>query len=71
MSGLSKQHASANKDICVACGACVKVCPKDAISIFKGCYAKVDTGKCIGCGNCSKECPAGCIVVKEREREAV
>ena len=61
-----KKLAVADKNICVACGACTKACPKDAISIYRGCYAVVDAAKCIGCGLCAKTCPAGCITVKER-----
>lgn len=34
-----KFKAENEHDRCVACGVCVKVCPKDAISIYKGCYA--------------------------------
>lgn len=44
---------------CVACGVCAKVCPKEAVTIYRGCYAVVDEGKCIGCGICVDNCPAG------------
>lgn len=54
-----KFKAENEQDRCVACGVCVKVCPKDAISIYKGCYAVVDEEHCIGCGICEKNCPAG------------
>lgn len=54
-----KFKAENEHDRCVACGVCVKVCPKDAISIYKGCYAVVDEEHCIGCGICEKNCPAG------------
>ncbi len=54
-----KFKAENEYDRCVACGVCVKVCPKDAISIYKGCYAVVDEEQCIGCGICEKNCPAG------------
>lgn len=56
---MAKYKATNEQDRCVACGVCVKVCPKDAISIYKGCYAKIDEDKCIGCGICEKNCPAG------------
>lgn len=46
----SKYKAENEKDRCVACGVCVKVCPKNAISIYKGCYAEIDETLCIGCG---------------------
>lgn len=63
---LSKNVAEVNKEICVACGTCIKVCPRNAIEIFKGCYAEVKNQLCIGCGKCSKVCPAVCIRIKER-----
>jgi ferredoxin len=61
-----KRKAVPDKKICVACGVCLKACRKDAISIYKGCYAQVDEGKCVGCGLCTKACPAGCIAMTER-----
>ena len=63
-----KKVAVIDRNICVACGVCVKTCPKGALSIHKGCYAQVGK-KCVGCGLCARECPAGCITVKEREAE--
>ena len=61
-----KKLALVDQNICVACGACAKTCPKGAISIYRGCYAIVDEGKCVGCGLCGKACPAECISIKER-----
>lgn len=66
---MAKRLALINKNVCVACGACTKACPKVAISVFKGCYAAVDSDNCVGCGKCEKVCPAGCIIVKERESD--
>ena len=60
-----KKSAVIDKTICVACGVCMKTCPRDAISIYKGCYAQVAEGECVGCGLCAKACPAGCITVME------
>lgn len=65
---LSKKYAEVNKDRCVACGACTKVCPKDALQVWKGCYAKVNEQICVGCGKCTKTCPADCITLKERNK---
>lgn len=62
----SKKYALVDRSRCVACGACTKVCPKQAISVWRGCYAVVDPEICIGCGKCGKTCPAGCIQPKER-----
>ena len=50
---------------CVACGCCVKVCPMNAIRIFRGIFAKVDESRCVGCGKCVRECPASVIALKE------
>ena len=61
-----KKIAVVSRDVCVACGACVKVCPRGAISVWRGCHAVVDEAKCVGCGLCAKVCPAGCITLRER-----
>ena len=61
-----KKLAVTDKKICVACGVCLKSCRKEAISVYRGCYAQVDAAKCVGCGLCAKACPACCIVITER-----
>lgn len=64
---LSKKVAQFDIGICVACGACVKECPRGVISIYKGCYAVNNQELCIGCGKCAKICPSGCIEIIERQ----
>ncbi len=66
----SKRFALVNQARCVACGACEGVCPREAISVFRGMYATVLEARCIGCGKCAKVCPAGCIELKERGPQA-
>ena len=66
----SKRIACVGKE-CVSCGACVKVCPFDAISIYKGLHASVNSEKCVGCGKCAAVCPAGVIQIVAREAAAV
>ena len=61
-----KKMAVVDRRVCVACGVCMKSCPKGAISIYRGCYAVVEGERCVGCGLCGKACPAGCIARKER-----
>ncbi|QDW72831.1 4Fe-4S dicluster domain-containing protein [Lachnospiraceae bacterium KGMB03038] len=51
---------------CVACGTCLRVCPKEAIQIKWGITAHVDTKKCVGCGKCANICPAAIIGIVER-----
>ena len=60
-----KRKAIVSQDECVACGSCVKVCPKGAIKVYKGLYACVDENLCIGCGRCAAECPAAIIEIGE------
>ena len=63
-----KRKAVPDQIICVACGVCLKACPKGALSIYRGCFAQVEEEKCVGCGLCAKACPAGCIAITERSR---
>ena len=60
-----RRKAWVNQRDCVACGCCVKVCPKEAITVIKGLFAQVDIKKCVGCGKCAKECPASVIEMRE------
>lgn len=60
-----KRKAIVNSTACVACGCCVKVCPKQAIEIVCGVTAQVNQEKCIGCSKCAKECPASVIRMQE------
>jgi len=53
---------------CVACGCCVKSCPRQAIDIFKGMFAIIDKDRCVGCGKCGNICPAGVITIEEAAR---
>jgi ferredoxin len=61
----SRKMANIGKE-CVACGCCVRVCPKEAIQIAWGISACVDQEKCVGCGKCAKACPAAVIDIVER-----
>ncbi len=63
--GKKRCQAVVEKKDCVACGCCVKVCPKEAITVIKGLFAQVDTDRCVGCDKCAKECPASVIEMRE------
>ena len=60
-----KRTAFVDIKLCAACGCCVKVCPKSAITVPHGVYAVVDSSSCVGCGKCAKECPASVIDIQE------
>lgn len=59
-----KKKATIYAKHCVACGTCVKVCPKSAIHIESGVVAVINKEKCIGCGKCIKVCPASIIALE-------
>lgn len=63
-----KRKAKVNIHECVACGCCIKVCPKNAIAVPKGIYAEVNNELCVGCGKCAKECPASVITLEVTEQ---
>ena len=65
MMALSKRLAQVGRE-CVACGTCVKVCPRTAIRVVSGVTARVDGALCVGCGRCAKVCPADVIDMVER-----
>ncbi len=74
------QKAHIDKDKCVECGMCAKVCPYNAISNNKrpcenACKVKaismsdtkvasIDNDKCTACGACVYQCPFGAIMDK-------
>ena len=60
-----KRKAFILQSDCVACGCCMKVCPKNAIQIASGVMAEVDMNKCVGCGKCVRECPASVVELRE------
>ena len=65
-----KKIAVIKGDECIACEACVDVCPVNAISIDdKEGVAKVDKKLCDACGDCVEECPVEAIEIKEVDRE--
>ncbi len=61
------KKAAVDSNTCVACGCCMKVCPRNAITIPKGICAIVDQNLCVGCGKCAKECPASVITLEVYE----
>jgi diguanylate cyclase (GGDEF)-like protein len=52
-------------ELCVACLACVRVCPTDAIAVAadEPLLLQIDDEACIRCGQCLPTCPHGAIKV--------
>lgn len=53
-------------DKCTGCGACMKICPADAIGIKRK-KAILVKERCIGCGECTVICRPGAIEIKYDE----
>lgn len=57
---------------CCGCGACLAVCPKDAIAMQRDeegfLYPVIDEDACIRCGLCEKRCPALGVRTQRRGR---
>ena len=58
----TKYEAQSENDRCVACGVCVKVCPRDAVSIYKGSYSVVNEEACIGCAFVKRTVPQASFI---------
>lgn len=48
-----------DKDKCVNCHACIKVCPVNFCNNASGAYVECNPDMCIGCGQCLKACTHG------------
>lgn len=51
-----------DKEKCTGCGACVDICPVDALKL-EGDKTVVDPETCIDCGSCVDECPVEAITL--------
>ena len=51
-----------NRDMCVGCGECFKVCIYDAMKMVDD-KAKIDQDTCLGCGRCASKCPNQAITI--------
>ena len=61
-----------DKEKCFDCGACVSLCPVEAITVAEDCSVNFDKEKCVGstCSACVEACPAGAIKsVKQNNAE--
>jgi len=54
-----------NDDRCTHCGACITICPTEALIMDKSTMKVIfDSDKCIACELCVKACPPRAMVVK-------
>lgn len=65
--------AQVDEELCIACGACIALCPYNAVELKDG-KAHVIEAACKGCGICAAECPEGAMQLrhfKDGQIEAV
>lgn len=54
-----------NEESCTHCGACIAICPTEALHIDKKTMKVLfDSDKCIACELCVKACPPRAMVIK-------
>lgn len=53
-----------NTELCTGCGACVEICPNEAIQLRKG-LPFFDQAACTQCQSCVDVCPVGAITAVE------
>jgi len=66
--GKLDQHSTTKPYVrqgCVACGACARWCPVDAITVSE--EASIDEQVCIGCGECIAVCPQKVVGIRWNE----
>lgn len=59
--------AVVDRDLCIGCKLCEKVCPVYAISVVDRKAILQDDHKCRGCANCADRCPRYAIKMVERD----
>lgn len=52
-----------DKSKCISCGACVSICPVNAIRFGEDGKAEIDETKCIRCDSCEATCPVNAIKI--------
>jgi NAD-dependent dihydropyrimidine dehydrogenase PreA subunit len=53
-----------DKDICVGCGRCIEVCPRQVFAMGDKKAYIVDRDSCIECGACRRNCAFNALTVK-------
>ncbi|MDO8525300.1 MAG: 4Fe-4S binding protein [Candidatus Omnitrophota bacterium] len=59
------QDVTRDEERCTHCGACISVCPTEALRIDKNTMKVLfDSDKCIACELCVRACPPRAMIVK-------
>ena len=59
-----EHDVAVSRELCIDCGACVSICPSQALSLDKDTFKLVfDAERCVICGSCALVCPVSAIRV--------
>ena len=59
--------ANINKNLCINCGLCKRICPHSAIKYNNG--YEVNEMRCLGCSQCINKCPSKAINLYSKNKE--
>ena len=62
---MAHPHFLVDDDLCYGCGACVALCPTNALSM-KGLLAIVEQPQCTYCELCIPSCPVDALMIEQR-----
>lgn len=62
----SNHYSSINVEKCTGCGACIGICPMEAIQMNSSDKAEVELARCIGCGLCLMTCSFDAVKLNEK-----
>lgn len=60
----SKHVLTVDPRLCLACGACVGVCPQNNLCLHKSTLV-ISVQTCTGCQRCVSTCPVGALSLNE------
>lgn len=69
--GWRTYYPETDKEKCIGCGICAKICPESCIQMKKekkGTKPHTDYDYCKGCGLCADQCPVKAIKMKLEEK---
>lgn len=58
-----------DKNKCIGCGLCQKVCPNDTITITDNNKRKIEIKECLTCFECQRVCPVSAIKYQKPSKE--
>ncbi|MDD5112145.1 MAG: 4Fe-4S binding protein [Candidatus Altiarchaeota archaeon] len=60
-----QRKISVNRDTCIDCGACIGLCPTNALNFDSKAKLEIFEDKCIQCKACVRACPMKALSIEE------